>query len=509
MNMISKSYVYEGDLQSDLFQISCNGASVPICVFPGIDYARCQKVSRQYQQQPHDNMKLPAKDMAVHYMHVQLSPDSVETQITLTAPEPILQYSIHPTRDAIQGRVDGTRLTFTISEKQRYLLIAINDLPMVCLILETDRATVPALSDESVVSIQQYVPSDAIIDDYTDVFERAITALNGSHKTLYIPKGTYITDTILIRECADFSIYFADDCLVKTKISAPGSHEKSAGIWIDSSSNIRLFGRGCLDQQSYEQFANFRNDYAHNFVSNEFYQNVEPVAADDPLLTSALLITCSSNIEVNDMTFRNGRCWNISCKGSDRLSFSHCKVITPPASLAEWADGFNFGGCHQVRLKDCLTYCNDDCFAGAHCLAPYDTGGGSDFLIEGLVGYTARAHAVRLGWACQWAQGDFIFRHCDFIRSTKVLVHELKDRSGNTLPYGAVRFEDCGFDGPVSFGIDSTAMDHLEFEDVTWEQVMNPTSNNRAPSNLKMTHCKAGSQALTGSDCGSMVKNYE
>jgi len=458
---------FADDRLSDPFRVFIAGTEMPVKVCPDIGADDCAKLSRYYQGMHHPNMRLAPRFMAYHTVHAEL-PALADVEVIVRTSEPVVAFGVHPQRKGIPAYAVGNELRFNLRENSPYVVVEVNNLPILCLIMERPEASAITPGMDGVVDFQTDYGQLAMAGDYTRAFAAAFQNLNSSGNTLFIPPGVYWTESLRLHHCRNFTIHIAEGALVNMLTSPAGENRRTPGVWLHECRQIEIQGRGCFDQRSYENFGGGRNDYAHAFRGDVHCQTLQPLSPDDPLLMSPLLITNSEQVTIKDATFRNGKVWNISVKNSRHLQFVRCKVITPPASNPEWTDGFNFGACRDVLIEDCFVCINDDCFAGAHYVKPYDQSGGGSFLVRGLVGYNPRAQGIRFGWACDQAQGCYRFENCDFIGKCEILVHPLRNASGDILDYERIEFADCGFDIFPDIGIDGPTIGHLEFNNVTF-----------------------------------------
>lgn len=476
---------FPGDSISTEFSLQIAGSQIPVTVSPGIDPMECEKLSTFYQGMHHENMRLSARHMAYHYAHVVNAHGETSVQVR----EPIHSFAVHPLRKKIQARVsdqDNRRLCISLQDDAPYLIVQINELPIFCLIMEGEMAAVPG---QEIVDFGSFFSS--FDRDHTEAFRNAFREINDTGRTLYIPAGIYLTEPIRLHQLRNCRIHFSAGALINIAIGGPGDNLRAgAGLWLHECENVGISGSGCLDQRSYENFGFGRNDYAAGLRTNEYWQSLHPVTADDPLMQSPLFVTNSSHITIHDLTLRNGRVWNINVKNSHHLHFARCRAISPPASNPEWLDGFNLGGCHDVLIEDCLMVCNDDPFAGAHHLAPFLGHGDDAIRVRGLVGYNPRANGVRLGWACKSCQGSYHFENCDFIGSSGILVHQLPDN----LRYAEIRFRDCGFD--QNSGIQIEGVDRLEFTNVIFSNPFKEKGSISNTTDLVIQNSSSGGQPL-------------
>ena len=450
-------YRFDGDRLSGAYQLKIDGKETPVTAFPDLDAVAYDRIAAANAKVA-KWQKPAARFVGIHYAHLACSgPINVE----LTASEPIHHFTVHPKRRGVQATADGRVLRFQLDPREpRYLVIEVNRLPPFCLIVDPLEKDAPTPTDENVVDASNFLTDNSGKTDQTDAFRRAIAAVNGTGKTLYVPAGVYLTDTLKIHNAANFNIYLAPGCLIRIKTSPPGKNVHAVGISIDQSKNIRIFGRGYLDQQAYENFAVAGNDYRHRDATDtdpkRTFGDYQAVPA---LSQAAVLIMRSQYITLDGLTVRNGRNFNYNIIGCAGISLFRCKVLTPPASVPEWTDGIDVVATDSLALDGFFAYCNDDCFAWGNVpdYGPLVDLAQSRELtnctVRGMVGWNTRANAIRLGWfgnASRVGVRDLVFENCDFcgMEASAILLGRLKeDPTAARQPrYGILKFIDCGFD---------------------------------------------------------------
>jgi hypothetical protein len=482
-------YRFDGDRLSGVYQLKVNGEAVPVTAFPNVDEKEYERIAAQ-------NARITkwlapeARFVGVHYAH--LAGDGKLT-VELTASGPIQTFSIHPHRRAVKATVAGNSLRFEIDQSEpRYFVIEVNKLPPFCLIVDPPEIGAPSPTAKNVVNAAQFLTDATGKLDQTDAFANAIAAVNGTDEILYIPPGVYLTDTIKLHQASNMSIYLAPGCLIRTKTSPPGKNVHALGISIDRSKNIRLFGRGCLDQQAYENFVLAGNDYRHRLPTDIDPKQTFPNYTAVPALSqSAVFVLNSQNIEIDGVTIRNSRNFHFDVINCDRLTLRRCKLLTPPACVPEFTDGIDVVSTDRLLIDGFFAFCNDDCFAWGN--AP-DTGPLVKFaqsrpltncVVRNMVGWNTRANAIRLGWHGDGSEvgiHDILFENCDFagFESSGILMSKLKQPPGTTQPprHGTLRFLNCGFDceriHSRPFGGRKLAIDRLEFENVAFDVPSKP-----------------------------------
>jgi hypothetical protein len=441
-------YHFADDRPSWIYRLKINGREVPVTALPNIDAAACRRIAAEYDKMP-PRCRVPAKFLGLHYAHLAAAGD---LRIELTAAEPIRDFKIHPRRRGIQGTADGRTLRFAIDRRQpRYFIVEVNDLPPCCLIVDPPEQDVPSPTGENVVNAARFLTDATGKVEQTEGFARAIAAVNGTGKTLYVPPGVYLTDTIKIHKASDLGIYLAAGCLIRIKTSPRGENRHAQGIWIEGSKRITISGRGCLDHQAYENFAVEGNRYNH-LIEGDYRV---PVISQAPVL-----ILRSQDITVCDVTVRNGRCWNYNIVGCDRVTLVRCKILTPPACVPEFTDGIDVVSTDGLTIDDCFIHGNDDCFAWGNTLcftSPLlelaQSRPLSHCVVRGMVGWNPRANGIRFGeWGASSMVGihDILLQNCDFcgMAASGLFVGGLVQDPKSPQPtrYGTLSLVDCGFD---------------------------------------------------------------
>ena len=314
------------------------------------------RIAAGYDKLP-PQCRVPAKFVGLHYAHLAAAGS---VRVELTASEPIAKFTIHPKRRGIQATADGRVLRFIIDRREpRYFIVEVNDLPPCCLLVDPPEEGAPSPTAVGVVNAARFLTDATGKVEQTDGFARAIAAVNGTGKTLYVPPGIYLTDTIKIHKASDLRIHLAAGCLIRIKTSPRGKNRHAQGIWINESRRITISGRGCLDHQAYENFAVEGNRYDHLLAGD--YR--VPVISQAPVL-----ILRSQDVTIRDLTVRNGRNWNYNIVGCDRVALVRCKIFTPPACVPEFTDGIDVVSTDGLSIDGCFAYCNDDCFAWGNTL---------------------------------------------------------------------------------------------------------------------------------------------
>jgi hypothetical protein len=461
------AYGYPHDQRSALYRVRINGQEAPVSEIPGIAPEEYEGIAAAYRQMP-PYCWVDARFVALHYCHVACAGPA---EVEVTVSRPVREYVIHPKRRKICGALQGDTLRFTVGAfEPRYLMVNFVDLPLLCLFIDPPEKDVPARDEAGVIDLADYLAQSA---DATDAFHWAIREVNGTGRTLFVPAGEYDVGTIHIQNAARCRIYFQPGAILRTRISPPGANEHRHGLWLENCRDITIHGRGCVDQQGYEQFAGGRNDYKHGMIGWEVPSALNPYTTQSPLF-----ITHSQNIVVEGLVVRNGRNFNVNVRRCDSVTLRGCKVLTPPASVPEFTDGYQINACHDTLLENCFAFCNDDCIACGHYFYSHDDREQTNTVARGFLGWNARANGVRIGFYSHYDLGDFTFENCDFVGAddSAAIIHPLRDsrEARRYQRYGVIRFQDCGFDlcNRMVTGllqVDRARIERLEFVRVAFD----------------------------------------
>ncbi len=460
--MTIEDHFIAGDFVSRSFQLRANDQPITVVETPPMDAAERERLAAEYRKLPDYCHIYDTAGMHLHYAHFAAAGD---VTLRINASEEIRTFRIHPLRNKITARVDGRSLTFrTGSCGAQHFVVRINALPPLMLVIEEPDTGRPGPGDPAVIDAQAFLTDRTGRADQTDCFQRAFAAVDGTGKTLVVPAGTYLVTQLHVKCGRNFRLYLAPGCLLKIKPSAHGENEHRHGLWLQDCDDVAVLGRGCIDQQAYEHYVLGGNQYQHGTVDYYTANALCPWTTQSPLF-----ITNSRRILVDGLVIRNGRNFNVNCRGCDDLTLRHLKIFTPPACTPEYADGINTGSCRRVLIEDCLVASNDDCFASGHYLGDYDTRSSVDHVVRRMLGWTLRGSGVRLGFFAAHDQGDFTFEDCNFVGMThsSLLIHALRPTSaGRPGRYGTIRAQDCAFDEASRLSslldVQKPAIDQLE-----------------------------------------------
>jgi len=435
-------YGFAVDFPSRSFRVEAGGRPVRVVETPPMDPAERQRLADAYRKLPEYCHIYDPACMHLHYVHLGAEGD---VRVAVEVDEEIRTFLVLPARRGVGARAEGRVLRFSSGTGDpRYFVVRINELPPLMVVIDAPETELPQKRGVGVIDAGSFLSDPTGITDQTLHFERAFAVANGSGKTLYVPPGTYSVSQLHLRNGRDFHLYLAAGCLLKVRPGAHGENEHRHGLWLQDCENVSVAGRGCIDHQAYEHYVLGGNDYQHGMADYYTANELCPWITQSPLF-----ITGSRRVRIEGITLRNGRNFNLNCRGCDDVTIRHVKILTPPACTPEYADGINTGSSRNVLIENCLVACNDDSFASGHYFATYDRRASENHVVRRLLGWNLRGSGVRLGFFADHDQGDFTFEGCDFmaITHTSLLVHALRPKAdGQVSRYGTIRVVDCSFD---------------------------------------------------------------
>lgn len=453
-------YGLPGDVASRTFRVFAHHQPIRVVETPPLDAAERERLAAAYRQLPSYCHIYDPAGMHLHVAHLGANED---VELAIEVDEEITSFRVEPPRRGGARHATGRRLTFTTgAHGARYFVVRVNALPPLLLVVD-EPEEIPAGPD--VLDAREFLA--APVPDHTTALQRALAAVNGTGRTLVVPAGVYSIAQLHVCDGRDFRLHLAAGCLLKVRPSAHGENEHRHGLWLENCTDVALTGLGGIDHQAYEHYVLGGNDYQHGMVDYYTANDLCPWITQSPLF-----LTGSRQIRIEGVTLRNGRNFNLNCRGCDDVTIRRVKILTPAACTPEYADGINTGSCRRVLVEDCLVAANDDAFASGHYFAPYDQRPSADHVIRGLLGWNLRGSGARLGFYAAHDQGDFTFERCDFLgmAHTSLLIHALRPPADGAPPrYGTLRVHDCRFDARhllALLTIEGAAIDRLEFRDV-------------------------------------------
>ncbi len=456
---------FAGDFPSRTFSLEANGLPIRVTETPPMDASERQRLAEAYRKLPDYCHIYDPACMHLHSAHLGAEG---EVRVTVEVGEEIRTFRVHPVRRSRDAHATGRVLAFASGTGEpRYFVVRINELPPLMVLIDAPETDRPLPGDPAVIDAGSFLTDATGASDQTPHFQRALSAANGSGKTLCVHPGTYSISQLHVQNGRDFRLYLAPGCLLKVKPSAHGENEHRHGLWLEDCEDVTVCGRGCIDHQAYEHYVLGGNDYQHGMVDYYTANDLCPWVTQSPLF-----ITGSRRMRIEGITIRNSRNFNLNCRACDNVTIRHVKILTSPACTPEYADGINSGSCRNVLIENCLVACNDDIFAAGHYLATYDRRAARNHVVRGVLGWSLRGSGARLGFFASFDQGDYTFEGCDFVAMTytSLLIHALRPGAdGQPSRYDTIRAADCTFEAPLAqalLSVEKASIQSLELIDV-------------------------------------------
>lgn len=449
---------------SDVFELSVNGRSVPVTAVPSLATSEYGVVAAEYAKMPSYCSIDPASRIGVHYAWI--SADG-PVDATLTFPHPISNVTVCP--PTAHNTVAGREAKLSASGPG-YFVIEADGYPPFVLMIDPPEPDVPNREGSEVLDLATVMTDSMSVTDRTAAIEDALKKAANDKLIAFVPAGVYKVGPIRIHNLDHLQLYMAPGSLLRTEVSPAGENVHSHGLWIQDSNDLHLWGRGALDHQGFGNFAHGRNAYNHGLVSYFVSNDLCPWLTQSPLF----MLRCQ-RVNIEGLLLRNARNMNANIRRCDNVTLRRVKLLTPPASTPEYADGFHFNSSVDVSVLDCLAFCNDDCFASGH-YTYFDNRDSGTHVVDGLVGWNPRANGIRLGFSTYYNQGDYTFRNCHIggIAYAGMLIHPLNDASEahRYQRYGTVSLTDCTFDTTRAtdtlVDVQGARMDALHFDSVSF-----------------------------------------
>lgn len=196
------------------------------------------------------------------------------------------------------------------------------------------------------------------------------------------------------------TIYLAEGAVVHTTIRG------------ENVSNVRIMGRGVLDNSEYE-----RNTYT---------------CFGCP---AAVMLHECENVLIQDVVMKDSCSWTITAWHSRNISIRNVKAV------GMWrynSDGFDMVNCSNVLIRDCFLRNFDDCVV-LKGYPPYEHANLENIRVAGCVVWCDWGRGLEIGAeTCADEYRNIVFEDCDLIHSTHIAIDI--QNSGTALVHG-LRFE--------------------------------------------------------------------
>jgi polygalacturonase len=234
-----------------------------------------------------------------------------KVQVKITASEPIETYDLSPHRLKIHATVEGNVLSFEL-DKPCKLHLRINNLKRFFLFADAPEKDAPQLGDENVFPLTDFgVVSSADVTQ-TEKIQQAIDAVAAKQGTLCVPPGIYLSGMLQLH--GHMQLYLSPGAIIKGTARMEdyqGGRDGSAQFRLTERENVRIFGRGVLDNNGYTMRNQFLPDREPGRVRMFVMRKCQDVLVEDIILRDSG-VWCFHMIESTDMQFRNLKIISIS-----------------------------------------------------------------------------------------------------------------------------------------------------------------------------------------------------
>ena len=273
-------------------------------------------------------------------------------EVVITCPAPVTSARILPSSLQIAPRVDGHRVSITMSEPRALTLEVNGDWVHSLHILANPPEQEPPRKDDP----------DVI---YFGPGVHEVTHLEvGSGKTLYVAGGAVVRGIIGPDEPFGISSYSG------LKTYSPTFHLRGQ--------NITVRGRGIID-------GSCCSTHARN-----------------------LMLVQGSDIQLEGVVFRDSSTWNIPIRRSDRVTVRNVKILGYRAN----SDGIDICNSRDVTVEDCFIRTLDDLIV---VKTDRDAGEARRIVARHCVLWNEVAHALSVGAELRENVDDVLFTDCDVI----------------------------------------------------------------------------------------------
>lgn len=295
-----------------------------------------------------DKMEVPVTSFTKLYSYCQSSFNKGVT-VSVIVPEDIRSYHISPLVLGIKAEISGNQLQF-VMEKPQYLMIQINELPVLVFVADSLETDIPCASGEGIYNIcsstYQADPTGTLLS--TTALQLAIDDANqNGGGIVYVPKGIYLCGSLVLK--SNVSLYLARGAVIR----ATGRQKdyrtfytkrslNMDGTWFiyteENASGIKIYGRGTIDGNGLE------------------------MRLKDKFLNNILVPLACSGFVVDGITFRDSGLWNIIVTRSDNVRLENIKVFNEN-EVAHENDAIDVQESQNVIVKHVMAIAEDDTYS--------------------------------------------------------------------------------------------------------------------------------------------------
>jgi polygalacturonase len=247
------------------------------------------------------------------------------------------------------AQANGNVLEFDLDEPCK-LHLQINKLPRLFLFAEAPETPVPDLKSEDVrlLTSLDVVSSNSLTQ--TEQIQNALNATAARGATLFVPPGIYRTGTLELP--SNLNLYLAPGAILKGTAQTKDYQRKRgepAQLLLDNARNVRIFGRGTIDNNGLAMRAQFLPDRDQGRVRMLLARNCRNVTVEGIVLRDSA-VWCVHTVESRDMKFRNLKIISVS------------RAETGP-DTSHNTDGFDPDNSSNILIEDNFISVDDDAIA--------------------------------------------------------------------------------------------------------------------------------------------------
>ena len=206
--------------------------------------------------------------------------------------------------------------------------------------------------------------------------------------TLIIPKGVFLTGTIVLKSNIKLKITEGGVLLGSAKREDYQKNDWYALILVKGQKNISIEGKGTIDGQGKALAADVEQMWKAGLL-----KNVKPHKRPDENHRPQIIeMSDCENVRIEGITIKNAACWVQTYHNCNNLIFNKMRV----QSTAYWNnDGLDLVDCSHVKITNCFFNTADD----AICLKSYDGGKQCENIKIARCTIRSSASAVKFGTA--------------------------------------------------------------------------------------------------------------
>ena len=284
--------------------------------------------------------------MEVSYAHFAFDG---KVHVEIKACEPIRTYDLSPHRLGIKPTVVGNVLAFELNRPCK-LHLRINQLRRFFLFADAPENDVPDPADVGTHLLTDFAVVSSDDTTQTENIQRAIDEVAAKQGTLYVPPGVYLSGTLKLR--SNLKLYLAPGAIIKGTAKLD-DYERGPGglaqLQLQDARNVRIFGRGVIDNNGYKLRAQFLPDRKRG--------------------RAKMLVTSKSrDLAIKDILLRDSAVWCIHALQSQDMRFSNLKIIS--VSRAETGpdtshntDAFDPDNSSNILIENNFISVDDDAIA--------------------------------------------------------------------------------------------------------------------------------------------------